>query len=50
MLLKLNFKRIIIVYSSQDYSIVYTHLLKNPRVQIIKVENIGYDFKNTILD
>ena len=45
MLLKLNFKKIIIVYSSQDYSIAHIPLLKNPRIQIIEVENIGYDFK-----
>jgi len=45
MLLKLNFKKIIIAYSGQDYSIAYTPLLKNPRIQIIEVENIGYDFK-----
>jgi len=44
-LLKLHFKKIIIVYSSQDYSITFDSLLNNSRIQMIKTDNIGCDFK-----
>ena len=46
MLLKYDFKKIIIIYSAEDsYKIGKACLLENPKIQMVKVDNIGYDFK-----